>query len=323
MMNYGRILGRAWEITWRWKALWILGFLALLGKGGGGGSGGNLNYVMGDGDFPIRPYLIPGLVGVFLVLVCLALFVGIAFWVVSIIARGSLISGVQQAEVEGDTSFGRAWRGGTSRFWTLCGVWVLTSGPILLAVLGGLGALVLLAVSAGITAEFSNAAPVLAVLAPMLICGIPFLCLIAVAAVVLQQIRIYADRAAVLEELGWIDAFRRGWEVMRENIGHTIVLWFILFFVGLLVGSVIAGVLFAVSAPLLALGALVLGRTGPKAWMLLPVGCGGLVVVILGAAIGSVLETFNSATWTLAYREMAGMSGEPAVEPIADLDEER
>ena len=57
--------------------------------------------------------------------------------------------------------------------------------------------------------------------------------------------------------------------------------------------------------------------------MLLPVGCGGLVVMILGAAIGSVLETFSSATWTLAYREMAGMSGEPAVEPLADLDEER
>lgn len=323
MMNYGRILGRAWEITWRWKALWMLGFLALLGKGGGGGSGGNLNYVMRDGDFPMRPQLIPGLVGVLFVLLCLALFVGIAFWVVSIIARGSLISGVQQAEVEGDTSFGRAWRGGTSRFWTLCGVWAVTSGPILLAVLGGLGVLILLAVSAGITAEFSNAAAALGVLAPMLICGIPFFCLVAVAAVVLQQIRIYAERAAVIEELGWIDAFRRGWEVMRENLGHTIVLWFILLGVGLLVGSMIAGVLFAFSAPLAALVALVLGRTGPKAWMLLPVGCGGLVVMILGAAIGSVLETFNSATWTLAYRELAGMVGEPAVEPLADLGEEQ
>lgn len=322
-MNYGTILGRAWGITWRWKALWILGFLALLGKGGGG-STGNLNYVMGDGDFPIRPQWIPGLAGVLFVLACLALLVGIAFWVVSIIARGSLISGVQQAEVEGDTSFGRAWRGGTSRFWALGGVWVLTSGPILVAALGGLAVLFLLAVSAGITAEFSNPAAALAVLAPMLICGIPFFCLIAVAAVLLKQIRIYAERAAVLEELGWIEAFRRGWEVMRENIGHTIVLWFILLVVGLLVGSLITGVLFAFSAPLVALAALVLGRGGPKSWMLLPVGCGSLVVMILGAAIGSVLETLKSATWTLAYRELAGMVGAPAVvEPLADLGGER
>ncbi len=321
-MDYGRILGRAWAITWRWKALWVLGFLTLLGKGGGGSSG-NVNYGLRYGDFSLQPYLMPGLVSILFGLICLALFVGIAFWVVSIIARGSLISGVQQAEVEGDTSFGRAWRGGADRFWTLSGVWVVTSGPILLAVLGGLGALFLLAVSAGITAEFSRPAVVLGVLAPTLICGIPFFCLIAVAAVVLQQIRIYAERAAVLEELGWIDALRRGWEVMRENIGHTIVLWFILLGVGLLIGSMIAGVLFVLSAPLAALVALVLGSTGPKAWMLLPVGCGSLMVMILGAAIGSVLETFNSSTWTLAYRELAGMVGEPAAEPPADLGEER
>ena len=36
-MDYGRVLTRAWEITWRWKILWILGFLAALGSGSGGG----------------------------------------------------------------------------------------------------------------------------------------------------------------------------------------------------------------------------------------------------------------------------------------------
>ena len=47
-MDYGKVLGRAWEITWRWKALWILGFLAGLGSGKGGSP--NVNYQTGGGD---------------------------------------------------------------------------------------------------------------------------------------------------------------------------------------------------------------------------------------------------------------------------------
>ena len=51
-MDYGKVLGRAWEITWRWKVLWILGFLASLGNGGGGGGG---NFYSGSGeDFDIN-----------------------------------------------------------------------------------------------------------------------------------------------------------------------------------------------------------------------------------------------------------------------------
>ena len=38
-MDFGKVLSRAWEITWRWKVLWVLGFLAALGQGTGGGSG--------------------------------------------------------------------------------------------------------------------------------------------------------------------------------------------------------------------------------------------------------------------------------------------
>jgi hypothetical protein len=47
-----------------------------------------------------------------------------------------------------------------------------------------------------------------------------------------------------------------------------------------------------------------------------PICGGGLIAVIAGALINSVVETFTSATWTLAYREMTGAQGPaPAVEP--------
>jgi hypothetical protein len=40
-MDYGYVLRRAWEITWRWKVLWIFGFLAGLARAT---SGGNPSY---------------------------------------------------------------------------------------------------------------------------------------------------------------------------------------------------------------------------------------------------------------------------------------
>lgn len=44
-MDYGAILRRAWQITWTYRFLWILGLLAMFTEGGGGGGfgGGNFN----------------------------------------------------------------------------------------------------------------------------------------------------------------------------------------------------------------------------------------------------------------------------------------
>ena len=60
-MDYGKILRRAWEITWRWKVLWLLGFLAALGNGGGGGGG--TSYTSSGSDWGTGdPFLAPGIV---------------------------------------------------------------------------------------------------------------------------------------------------------------------------------------------------------------------------------------------------------------------
>ena len=41
--NFGEVLTRAWQITWKFKVLWIFGILAGCARGGGGGSGGGGN----------------------------------------------------------------------------------------------------------------------------------------------------------------------------------------------------------------------------------------------------------------------------------------
>jgi hypothetical protein len=316
-MDYGRVLTRAWEITWRWKVLWILGFLAALGSGGGGGgtssaSGSNDWGNWGYGFY--EPYIPPGLVAAIIGVVCLAIIIGIAIWVVSVIARGGLIAGVQQVEEEGHTSFGLAWRAGARRFWTLFGISILAAIPLIILVVVGIVVVILMFVGSGFAFTSSDAAGITGILTSIL-CGGVFCCGMVIATIILQQIRIYAERAAILEDLGWIEAFSRGWNVLKANLGPTIVFWLIFLAIGVAFFVAIMAVLAATAFPFAALVASV--DSGP--WLFAPICCGGLIAVIAAALINAIVQTFTSATWTLAYREMAGLAVPPAAEPAAEL----
>ena len=307
-MDYGKILSRAWQITWRWKVLWILGFLASLGRGFGfSGS----NYQTGARDWGPGGARVPEEVWAIIAAVaCLAILLGIALWVASTIARGGLITGVQQVEDEGSTTFGAAWRAGARRFWTLFGISVLTGLPGVIVVIAGLVILGLLVF--GTIAAIDAAAEVggfLGVSASVL-CGGVLCCGGILLAAVLDQIRVYAERAAMLEGLGWIESVKRGWQVLKENLGPTIILWLIFLVIGIVMGAVIAGPIIALAAPFMARA----GGMDPAAWVIIPICLGGLLWVILMAIIGSVVETFTSATWTLAYRQFTGSAALPPVE---------
>ncbi|MBC7239221.1 MAG: hypothetical protein H5T71_03870, partial [Chloroflexi bacterium] len=61
-MNYGQLLKRAWQITWRYKVLWAFGIAAALFQGGFGGGG--FQYRFGPQDMtrwrqmaPMMPWL--------------------------------------------------------------------------------------------------------------------------------------------------------------------------------------------------------------------------------------------------------------------------
>jgi hypothetical protein len=315
-MEYGKVLSRAWEITWRWKVLWILGFLAALGSGGGGGGGSSYSGDTNQWGYTFQR--VPTEIWVLIAgIACLAILIGIAIWVISVIARGGLIAGVQQVEEEGSTTFGSAWRVGVKRFWTLFGISVLTALPILILVVVGIVVFALLI--AGTVGAVDRAAEIGGAIGgiTLALCGGVFCCGMVILGIVLDQIRKYAERAAILEGLGWIDAFKRGWEVLKNNIGPTLVFWFIFLVIGLVLVIFVGGGAFVVAAPLAA----IFSNTNPGAWVIAPLCCGGLLAFIIFALIGSIVETFTSATWTLAYREMTGLATKieaPVVEPAAE-----
>lgn len=304
-MDFGKVLGRAWEITWRWKMLWVLGFLAALGQGN---SGGPYNYTINESDFQRFGYHLGDsaqefftlLSGLIFGIICLFLIIAIALWVVSVIARGGLIAGVQQVEEEGSTSFGKAWTVGVRKFWTLFGLGILAAIPTILLIFIGVAVLALGIFTGVGLLDVSEATGITAIILVSIICGGFLCCGLFILVLVLEQIRVYGERAAILDDLGWIDAFKKGWEVLINNLGATVVLWLIFFAIGIVVFGISFILVFVLAAPLFGLFAI----SDPGWWLLGPLCIGGLLGTIIFALIRSIVMAFTSATWTLAYREL-------------------
>ena len=288
-MEYGKVLRRAWQITWQYKVLWVLGFLASL-SGNAGGLRAINPLLFWQPSITSRAATSPD-TGIWLP--CGWGLIVTAMGVVSIITWGGLIAGVQQIEEEGSTSFGRAWRVGVKRFWTLFGIGILWAIPgIVMGLILALGGLV-----SGVypTERFGTELP--GASADSWIGCAGLLCTaVTIPMWLVWLIRMYAKRAAILEGLGWIQAFKHGWQVLRANIGPTLVFGLIFLVIGTIVGEVEA-----------TLGRLITGAvtsTDEGASASVAAYAGTLLAILLGALIGSVVNTFSSVTWTLVYRDL-------------------
>ena len=304
-MDFGKVLGRAWEITWRYKVLWVLGFLAGLGQAGGTpqnsyslyeGEWNGFSYRLGESAEEFFAAISVLILGV----LCLLFIIAIVIWVISVISRGGLIAAVQQVEEDGATSFRQAWAAGAKKFWTLLGLSILSAIPIIILIIVGLVFLGLgIGVGLGLL-DVAEAAAITTLVFVSVVCGGFLCCGLFILVIILEQIRIYGERAAILEKLGWIDAFKRGWQVFTENLGATIILWLIFFALGIVIFGISFVIMAVIAAPFFGL----IFVDDPGLWLLGPLCFGGLLGVIVFAFIRSIVTAFTSATWTLAFREL-------------------
>jgi hypothetical protein len=298
-MDYTKILKRAWQTTWRFKALWIFGFLySLFGGGGGTGGGGARGMQYRVEDWPrLAPAASLGLVlaiGLFVVvLVVLAV-------VLRYLSQGALIGMVDEAEEKGETSVASGWLIGLANLVRLFAIDLTIGVPaviVTLVLLGiGLSPLILLAArreALAILAVIATVALMFAVIAVLILMG-----------VALSVIGELSHRQRVLEGKGVLDSIRDGYQLGRDNLRHVVIIWALLLGVSLLFGVIVvptATVIFGLAAAPAA--ALYAATESPLASLLL-----GLVFAVPGilllSALGGVYEAFRSAVWTLAYREL-------------------
>jgi hypothetical protein len=225
-----------------------------------------------------------------------AIAIGIAFWAVAVVVRGSLIAGVNQLELGEDSNLGTAWNPSWQRIGRLFGIALLRAIPVLIIWLILTVTLVAL-VGVGVWSAFGRETPEGILSTIGLGTATVFLVIFlfgVVNALILDIFRGLANRACMLEDAGVFESYGRAWQVFRQNFGPALAF----FVVQLLARIVVAIVFIIVAIPLSPCCFL---------WPLMMATNGGITA-------------FFSALWTLAWYEWAQKPA-LATDDLPDLEE--
>jgi len=318
-VDYTELITRSWNIVWKNRALWVLGFLAGLAANGIRTSN---NYSSNSSE--MSPEMMATLGAMVLLFSCVAIIIAVVMWVLGVVARGGLIGSVWALDDDETATLtvGEALQPGMKAFWRMVGVNILLYLPVWLF---SMAMVVVIVVMAGGTAVFasiaSNPDDVFNIIGPgFAMMGFLFcilLCLMIPLGIVLQLIQEFAVRGTVVRNLGVVDSIKHGWEVLRGNVGEILLLGLLFVGVGIAasmaVGVVMLPLAFLAMAPLM--GSMYSGGEMSMLtgfWML----CSGLGMTIIGAILLSVFTAWRSAAFTLAYKQFTGKHVESASDDL-------
>lgn len=317
-MKHLDILKQSFRITWRYRALWIFGFLLAL-CGGGGGGGGNINFPSGGGDeedfenlgqlmaaLDIDPNLI---IGAFIAFICLILLLAVIGIVVQAVTRTALMGMVYQIQGTGAITAREGWRFGWSgRTWRVFLVGLVIGIPLFILSLG----LILLALSPLLLIlvnQDNTSLLIISIILTVFAFLVVILILIAMSAVIapLQEL---AWRQTALPQNGVIDSVKQAFGLIKRRFKDVAIIWLLLLGVG--IGWIIVSLIVILPAALIAV-ALIGGIPGVLVYLLTGSGTValiigvplGLLVLILVFSFGQGLYLiYQSAVWTLTYMEL-------------------
>jgi hypothetical protein len=320
-MDHIRILKRAFSITTSYRALWIFGILLALTTGGNasvgsnGGGGGR-----GPGTFQrpeISPEVLTGLIVAGVVFLCVTLLLAVVAVIARYVAETALIRMVDQHEATGvKVSVRQGFRLGWSRAALRL---FLIDFVIGLSMLIAFLLLVLLAASPLLVwLTDSTPARVLGTVVAVALAVVVIFVAI-VAGIALSLLVQFWHRAVVLENRNVNAAVRRGWQLLRQRLGDVVLMGLILFALGLAWTIVLVPVIFllvAVAAiggglpALLVYAVASLIAQGATPWIAAIIVGLPIFIVVMAiplAVLGGLMQTFQSSTWTLTYRELLAL----------------
>jgi len=239
----------------------------------------------------------------------LALIITIIVVAVSTIGRAGLIQGTKMADEDEDAqlTFGSVFNSSKPFFWRVLGLnlLIMVGYIVLLMVLGMIFLF-------GTIFTFGLA----------LICLLPLCCILIPVFWVLTTFVEMANAAVVVDDLGVIDALKRGWDVFKNNLGEMILMGLVLVLGGMFVGFLIAMPMILTMIPMMmGIMAAIFGDTGTFA-------AGGLIITGLCCVaylpvllvLGGIIKAYIGSAWTLTYLRLT--KGPAVDEPVALLPDE-
>jgi hypothetical protein len=326
-MDIGRVFARSLEIAWRYKLLWVFGFVMALT---GGGGGNNFNYGLNQSNFnrPIAPLtrpLVPPQVGAGVVIVLIA-FVACLFILYLIlalyfrfVARGALVTSVRNIEKGITPTLGAAWREGHRYYGRLLGLGFLFLIPILIftllvlliAFLPFIGSIVAIANQAGRGQLTPNEiAPIISGFLGFLALACCAIICILIVHLIIHPIYEFAVRGIVLEELGTFEGLARGYRRVRENLGAVALLYLVL--IGARIGWSIVLAVFSLPIIFLLLAFTTAIGTTPSVEVIVLVALAiALPIGLIFVFLEGLFQVFESNAWTEGYLALLAMPSAP------------
>jgi len=306
---YGEVLSKAWKIIWKHKVLWIFGFLAGCGAGGGSqsfrsfynfpGSSGTGN---SGGNTPQMPYKLPpeieayiaqltqSLVQVpawfWLLLAAISCLVAILVVVLNTTGRAGLVLGTWAVEAGAQKlPFGQLFEESLGYFWRVF---------FLQLVIG------LLAFAVGLV----MALPLLFSVSTGGLSGLCFIPLCCIAFPIFWLLNVWNEQAvvaAVGENLGFSQSLSGSWLLVRKNLAPYLIMSLILGIGSLIVNFIAALPLFIILWPVIS-GMMFTSGAQALGSGLLFSGIAFLCYAPVLILINSIVKAYLGAAWTLTYR---------------------
>jgi len=297
-LDLGRILTRSWQIIWNHKVLWIFGiFAGFANSNGGSSNNGSSRSSNGDNPFG-NSNAIPEQVSEFfqqymliIIAVCLVLvLLSLAFYALGMMGRIGILKGVYKLEAGAPSIiFAELWSESMPYFWRFFGMNFIVGLVIFILVIAIMVPFFLLgAATAGIG----------------LACLLPFLCLLIPVGWAVNVVMEQGQAAIVAEDIGIVDAFKRGWQIVKSDIGGMVVLSLVLGIGGGIIGVIIALPLIATMIPLVfSMSSFQMGNAlPPTAWITI-ICCGIYLPVLIG--LNGILTAYIKTAWALSYMQLA------------------
>jgi hypothetical protein len=321
-MEYGRLFTTSWHLTWRYKFLWLFGFLA----GMGAITSSLLRLTIGPNVFSsfmtnlvqwatqpnlapdridrllqqIAPWLINGTI----ILTTLSL----VSWLIILFAQGAIIGTAVDFSRSQAIGFGQALKRSQGLLGRFIAIDTIVYFPLFLALL--LIMLIFLGILVGtLTSAMQVDATPATLLMPLIIgslCILPILCLLIPLSLLTAAFRTLAFRDTAILGTGIRQAVRHTWTVLKSNLADVLILgvliWGLHSFVDLALRLIMILVYGFVAAP----GFLVLiGESSPVTLTILVWQFVSILFELLILFVQAVVHTFTAIAWTLAYMEIS------------------
>lgn len=294
--DFGEVLTRAWQITWKHKILWVFGlfsmligllFLPL-------GFAPALSVFLAE-DIPFwieQPAYLFGFFGAFVLLMIASFFIGA-------LTQAAISVGALRAEQEEENiTFNEILKASLPYFWRFMGIMALLAGGVLLVMLGFFAVQTLVSLlTLGLGA----------------MCLVPLQILLYPLMIVAYAWQEQALASIIVDDLSVIDAVKRGWAVFRHNIIPIVLITLILY---LGVGMVSGFISLPMMVPFFAIPFVLIEEVENTRVILIAVSLCLVVYLPVLAVLQSGVLTYMKSGWMLTYLQLT--RNPEAEAPVAD-----